>query len=157
MLPSLQHLLELDPHEEAPQATLQHCHDLGQTLVPHVLKLSQDARSEEYLWERHTPLHVARLSPMAATCEASPRGSERALKVKRPSLVLVFEAPWEQLALAWTSPVAGPLPASVSVSSQPPMGSSSGLALAGWVTLDVSPHISGPQFPICEMGMLIPP
>lgn len=54
VLPLFQHLLELHPHEETPEPTLQQRHDLGQTIVPHVLKLGQDARSEEHLQKRHS-------------------------------------------------------------------------------------------------------
>lgn len=48
-LPSLQHLLQLHPHDFATSHRLQHRQDLGQALVPHLLQVAQQAGLEEHL------------------------------------------------------------------------------------------------------------
>lgn len=98
---------------------------------------------------------------MAAACRGqAPEVQERALKVKRPSLVLVLEALQVLEAPGLDAPnskATASLWVCFLSPSDPLMESSPGLALISWVTLDTSPHISGPQFPICEMGMLLSP
>lgn len=112
VLPSFQHLLELNPHEETPEPTLKHCHDLGQTLVPHVLELGQDACSEEHLGERHMDLRIAPLSPKQLLS-----GDFTMKEQEVPTGPSEFRDPGKQLALAWTSARQG-MPASASISSR---------------------------------------
>ena len=102
----------VDPHEETPEPTLKHRHDLGQTLVPHVLELVQDACSEEDLGERHMDLRIAPLSPKQLLS-----GEFKIKEQEVPTGPSEVRDPGKQLALAWTSARQG-MPASASISSR---------------------------------------
>lgn len=54
-LPPFHHLLQLRPHDFATSGCLQQRQDFGQTLVPHLLEVTQQACLEEHLHEAKTP------------------------------------------------------------------------------------------------------